>query len=119
MDFVFDRDDTHQRQFDQLLPELKEMSMMHGRLVDAVRKSRTQFIPLQAADLLAWQTRRAFSATQEPRRAHYDSARNAPPLPAETFILDRTMLGIIISDIRDHAANLAQYLGRNANVRTW
>jgi hypothetical protein len=46
------------------------------------------FVPLQAADLLAWQTRRFWCTPDEPKRLHFDAARSTR-FPAKEILVKR------------------------------
>jgi hypothetical protein len=119
VDFVFDSDTKHKKGFNRLLPSLLPMQSYYGSLVNMIYGDEKQVLPLQAADLLAWQIRRAFSVTGEPRRRHFDAARNSPPEEPHEFIMTRSMVKSMIGEIRMIAANLAPSLGRSPDVRTW
>lgn len=120
VDFVFDSDQTHERGIELLLPFLFPMQSLYGSLVNVIRRDDKKFLPLQAADLLAWQVRRYFSASkEEPPRRHFNAARTAPPKEWHEFIMDRTMVASMIDQIRKGAAKLAASLGRSPDVRTW
>jgi Protein of unknown function (DUF3800) len=107
VDFVFDSDEKHARQFDLMLPPLKRMESLDGRFVNAVRRDEKKFLPLQAADLLAWQIRRFCEPNNEPARKHFYAARDCPPKKTELFIIDREKLVDMVQDMRETAAKLA------------
>jgi hypothetical protein len=119
VDFVFDSDQKHEKGSRQLLPALMPMRSYHGLLVNYTHRDEKDFLPLQAADLLAWQIRRFFSVTDEPRRKHFDSARLAPPAEPHSFVYTRDSVRWMISEIQNGAAERAASLGRSADVRTW
>jgi hypothetical protein len=119
VDFVFDSDEKHEKGSKRLLPSLLPMQSYYGSLVNMIYGDEKKVLPLQAADLLAWQTRRAFSVPSEPRRRHFDAARNSPPEEPHEFIMTRSMVKSMIQEIRERAANLAPSLGRSPDVRTW
>ena len=119
MDFVFDTDQEHEEQSNAMVPALLQMKSGWDSVVGIHRKDDKAFKPLQAADLVAWQIRRFFSATSEPRRKHFDAARNAPPEEYHEFVIDRGKTREIITGIQDRAAKVAETLGRSPDVRTW
>jgi hypothetical protein len=92
IDFVFDDDETHDKGVKRLLPAVSGMQSFHGCVANIMRRDDEKFLPLQAADLLAWQIRRFLCMTNEPRRAHYDAAMNFPPERPHSFIMDRKMV---------------------------
>jgi hypothetical protein len=117
VDFVFDKDEQHERQFDLMLPPIRRMDTLDGRFVNAVRRDDKQFLPLQAADLLAWQTRRFNEPNDEPIRKHFIAARDCPPKKSELFILDRSRLTDMARDMLKAAANLKTSPNRSLKVR--
>ena len=119
VDFVFDSDEAHEKGCERLLPALFPMQSMYGSLVNVIRRDEKKFLPLQAADLLAWQIRRFYCVTDEPRRKHFDASRKAPPEEPHEFVMDQAMIKSMIEDIRNRAAALAASLGRSPDVRTW
>lgn len=69
------------------------------------------FPPLQAADLLAWQIRRAFSSN-EPRRRHYDAARTGQKgHPLFELILGKEELAEYMHYWNEYLVRLAVSLG--------
>ncbi len=118
IDFVFDSDQRHEPLSRIMLPSLMNMSSGFGSIVNVVHRNEKQCLPLQAADLLAWQVRRFFSVNQ-PRRRHFDLAMNCVPEQPHSFIVDRAKVRQIMVDINDSAARLAPSLGRSSDVRTW
>src|ERR1035441_6325297 len=70
------------------------------------------FPGLQAADLLAWQIRRAFSVITEPRRRHYDEARSGQiGHPLFEFVLTRDVLAEYMSVWNKYLLDMATRLG--------
>ena len=117
--FVFDSDSAHQKRFDLMLPRVRDMKSLDGRFVNAVRGDEKKTLPLQAADLLAWQTRRFCQSDGGPPREHFNMARDCPPKKNELFIMDRGKLFSMVQDLRQSAAESADSLGRSPDVRTW
>jgi hypothetical protein len=119
VDFVFDKDQTHEKGIKTLLPALMPLQSLHGSLVNITREDEKIFLPLQAADLVAWQIRRHFSVNNEPRRKHFYAAQKAPPKRAHTFVVTRDKTAKMISEMRKKAAELAASLGRSPDLKTW
>ncbi len=117
VDFVFDEDGQHKKQFNLMLPPLSQMDVLYGKFVNAVRRDEKKFLPLQAADLLAWQTRRFCEPNGEPTRRHFIAARDCPPRKHELFILDRRRLTGLMRDMVEAAANLKASLSRTSDVK--
>ena len=118
VDFVFDSDEKHEPLSRIMLPSLMNMRSGFGSIVNMVHRDEKQFLPLQAADLLAWQIRRFFSV-REPRRKHFDLAMRCVPEEPHSFVMDRAKVRQIMNDINESAAKLAPKLGRSPDVRTW
>jgi len=89
IEFVFDSMDRKRFENPSLLVygELQNRAYFSGRIANVLYRDDKAFLPLQAADLLAWQVRRAFcpSVPTEPRRRHFDTAQQCaqPPFSYE------------------------------------
>jgi len=119
VDFVFDSDKKHNKRLKRMLPSLLPMRSYYGSVVNVIYQDEKKCLPLQAADLLAWQIRRAFSVPHEPRRRHFDAARNSPPEEPHEFVMTRSMVKSMIEELRERAAEMAPSLGRSRDLRTW
>lgn len=86
-------------------------------LVNIAYQDDKQFLPLQAADLLAWQVRRGFSHP-EPRRRHLDEARKAQR-PHFSFVLDKPLLLKMKAGMDANARRMAELYGLPEDVTTW
>lgn len=117
IDFVFDRDQKHESRSKLLMPRVQPLDMMHGSLANVTFQDEKEFLPLQAADLVAWQIRRFFSS-DEPRRRHFDTARTSLPEKPETFIFDRSRVRGMVEDMRETALRLVA-IGEYPSVRPW
>ncbi len=106
IDFVFDSDDTHEKGVKRLLPSVSGMQSFHGCVANIIRRDDKEFLPLQAADLVAWQIRRFLCVTTEPKRSHFDAAQNCPPEPPHSFIMDRQMLTKAFDELMKGATEL-------------
>ena len=95
------------------------MQCNYGSAVNITRRDEKKFLPLQAADLLAWHIRRHFSNPLEAERMHFRPLQSCPQRMPFTFVVGRDMVAGMIKDIRDQAAAWADYLGRSPDVRTW
>jgi Protein of unknown function (DUF3800) len=84
IDFVFDRDLKHEKGSRKMLPAIRPLQSMYGSLVNVSYQDEKEFLPLQAADLVAWQIRRFFSV-KEPRRKQFDSAQHSLPEDPHTL----------------------------------
>lgn len=117
IDFVIDKDQVHERGFELIVPRLFGMQSVSQKLAGITRQDEKKIIPLQAADLLAWQIRR-FLSSAEPRRKHFETCRSLEK-PPHTFILDRPKIIGIMRDMNETAARIGPPLGRSPDVRTW
>jgi len=108
--FVFDSHERFENPSKQLYNQILGAPVLAGRIVNVDYEDDKQFLPLQAADLLAWQVRRAFSFPQEKRRAHYDRA-NSCAWPPYSYILSRQDLQQGVDLMEQRARDYAQSLG--------
>jgi len=109
--FVFDKDQRHEKNQKHVLQPLQKTH--DGALVNITYEDDRKFLPLQAADLVAWQIRRFFCSS-EPRRKHFDSSQRSLPMEPHGFILDRSRVRQMIQDMHEQmrakAAEYAAYL---------
>src|ERR1022692_2803718 len=73
-EFIFDTQRGVEKRSEMLYYQMIEQSRFAGRIVNVLYRDEKEFLPLQAADLLAWQVRRAYCVTDETRRRHFDAA---------------------------------------------
>jgi hypothetical protein len=119
IEFVFDSDQRHEEPSLRLATELEPYSSFTGGIARIHYQSDRLLLPLQAADLLAWQIRRAFCVTTEPKRRHFDMARNSLDQPPIDSALTRVDLTDLMSDARERAKRLAESLGIPPDMGTW
>jgi hypothetical protein len=110
-EFVLDNSQRLDRQAKKLRGQLLNLPQFAGRTVDILFRDEKLFLPLQAADLLAWQVRRAFSVPEEPRRAHYGKAINCPREPLFPKVLTRADLRKLLAVMEADACKEAAALG--------
>jgi hypothetical protein len=118
VDFVFDNDQKHEKGSNRLNAALMLMRSNYGSLVNVSFRDEKKFIPLQAADLLAWQIRRRYSVPND-RRRHFEKALDAPQKEAHTFVVDRDKVQWMIAELQKGAAELAESLDRSPDLTTW
>jgi Protein of unknown function (DUF3800) len=113
IDFVFDLDQQHEKNQRLLLQPLQNIPAFFGALANISRKDDRVFLPLQAADLVAWQIRRFFCSDEPPRR-HFESSQRSLPMEPHGFILDRGLVRSMMDDIygnmQKNADKYARYL---------
>lgn len=115
-EFVLDSSERLEKGALKLYGQLQGLPQYAGRMVSVLFRDEKVFLPLQAADLLAWQVRRAFSVLKEPRRVHYDKAINCPRERLFPVALDRSELRHLLAAMEANALKQAVALGIPANV---
>jgi len=116
-EFVFDTDQRFDRLQYEMVPKLLPLQSFSGGIVNVTYCDDKEILPLQAADLLAWQIRRAFSVTTEPRRRHFDAALNCPRREPHSFIASRATMIEMMRDLSDTLAQESARLGRPITLR--
>ena len=115
--FIFDTDQRFERLSYEMVPSLLPLRSFKGGIVNVLYRDDKESLPLQAADLLAWQIRRAFSITTEPRRKHFDAARLCPPMEPHTFVFTREKLIDVIGELKERVAEFCAATGKTCNVK--
>jgi hypothetical protein len=110
-EFVFDSSERLGKRAQIQYTQLLDLPQYAGRMANVLFRDDKEFLPLQAADLLAWQVRRAFCVTTEPRRAHYDNALNCPQRPPFLEILTPRKLRVCLEAMEANAIKEAAALG--------
>jgi Protein of unknown function (DUF3800) len=110
-EFVLDSSQRLDRQARKLYSQLLTLPQYAGRVASVVFSDEKDTLPLQAADLLAWQVRRAFSVPNEPRRTHYDRAQYCAKEPPFPVILNRADLAHLLAVMEANAQEEAAKLG--------
>lgn len=119
IEFIFDNNERVENPSRTLYGQMKEMPYFTGRIANVLYRDDKQFTPLQAADLLAWQTRRAFCVSHEPSRKHFDSAR-ACIRPHVPHIMTRDDLEKWVEALEERARQYASDLGVSLEtVQPW
>ena len=113
--FIFDSHERFEKPSKMLYNQIQDAPVFAGRIVNVDYFDDKQFVPLQAADLLAWQVRRAFCVPQEPRRAHFDKARACAWQPYH-YILSRKDLEMALDLMEQRARVYAASLGIPVDV---
>lgn len=92
IDFVFDNQDQFEKPSANYADALREWGRLGEVFGNVHYRDDKNVLPLQAADLLAWQVRRRV-CTNEPGRAHLEMARKGyGKYPAHQTIIDREVL---------------------------
>jgi hypothetical protein len=111
VEFVLDSSERLDRQARRLYGQLQDLPQFAGRMVNVSFRNDKEFLPLQAADLFAWQVRRAFCAPGEQRRRHYDKAKDCPRQMMFPVVMDRPMLHAALDAMEASARRMAATLG--------
>jgi hypothetical protein len=117
-EFYFDKGDKRQqKRADKLYRQSVEL--YHDMVENVSFKDEKAFLPLQAADLLAWQVRRRFSCSWEPPRPQFESALNCPSEKPFNHTITREHLREL-GQTMDHNAMLNWALmGYPERLRKW
>jgi hypothetical protein len=110
-EFVFDSSQRLDKRAQVQYTQLLQMPQYAGRMANVLFRDEKLFLPLQAADLLAWQVRRAYCVRTEPRRPHFDNAVNCPQQKPFSAILDREKLQACLKAMEANAIKEAALLG--------
>lgn len=99
MEFIFDSNDRCEKASYSLVNSFYNKDMFRG-IINVLYRDDKKFLPLQAADLFAWQSRR-FLCANEPRRKHYTRARNAGNRRPHFHIMSRQEITRYITEMRE------------------
>jgi Protein of unknown function (DUF3800) len=102
IEFFFDSNQDVEKPSRKLYSQVCDLPYFAGRVEGIHYKDEKLFLPLQAADLLAWEVRRRFSV-EEPERPQFEKALNCPA--EKPFIHTIT---------REHLEELGEVMDQNA-----
>lgn len=117
LEFVFDSNHRFEKPslslYDrEVIPEFV------GRIANIHYEDEKIFLPLQAADLLAWQIRRRFSTSESPR-PQFDRAIESPPERPFSYTLTRSQLEHLGELMDLNAKEKWAKLGLSEDMRPW
>lgn len=120
IDFVFDTADKKRIVNPSLLlyDQVSSISQFSGRITNVHYEDEKIFLPLQAADLLAWQIRRRYCAEEE-NRPQFEMALNAPPQLPYSAIVTRDDLKRYGETMDNTARTTWALQGLPENMRPW
>lgn len=78
---IFDRHDRHPRAAGRLFVSMAKHMGLAGRIAKVTFAADSEVLPLQAADLIAWQIRRKLCYPHEPIRKHYAECLQSSTFP--------------------------------------
>jgi hypothetical protein len=119
VEFVFDSSETFEEPSLQLYGQFKGFDKFAGRVVNIHYEDEKLFLPLQAADLVAWQVRRRLCSTSEEKRAHFERCLYRLPENPYSFILTRDRLQLLGEAMDRKGKDDWAKLGQPENMRPW
>ena len=120
IEFVFDSSEQHEKRSKLQYGQLADIPLLAGRIANVLYRSEKEFLPLQAADLLAWQIRRRFCVTNEPKRPQFeDCQRCAGFPPVFNNIVSEGDLWDMMKALRERDREWAVEHGLPADTEVW
>jgi hypothetical protein len=119
IEFIFDSSERFEKPSLRLYHHLPSIHELFGNITNVHYEDEKLFLPLQAADLLAWQIRRRFCVTSEPPRPQFEKAINNPRLPPFLKALTREDLELLGQRMEDDAKQKWRELGLPEDARPW
>jgi hypothetical protein len=101
IEFVFDNANELEKPSHKLYNQVAGAPQFGKRVIKVRYEDEQQFLPLQAADLLAWQVRRRFSIEESPR-PQFEAALSCPPEPYFSHTITRSELEKLGQTMDDH-----------------
>jgi hypothetical protein len=118
VEFFFDSNNDVEKPSKKLYSQVERLPQFADRVKDIHYKDEKLFLPLQAADLLAWQVRRRF-CVEEPLREHFEMALNCPQRPPFTHTMSRQDLDRLGEAMDQHAMLNWALMGHPEHLRKW
>lgn len=119
VEFFFDSNQQVEKPSRKLYGQVtKQLPEFASAMDDVHYKDEKIFLPLQAADLLAWQVRRRF-CVEEPPRAHFKMALNCPAGKPFDHTMTREHLNQLGEAMDQHAMLNWALMGHPEHLRKW
>jgi len=118
IEFIFDSQEQFEKPSRKLYQQMLEMRHFAGRVSDVIYRDEKKELPLQAADLVAWQTRRFVCVPTEPRRSHFDECRRCAQSPY-TYVISRPDLHEMMEAINREANRFALRNNIPVDIPLW
>jgi Protein of unknown function (DUF3800) len=118
IDFFFDSNREVEKPSRKLYSQVANLPQFQDRIDNIFYKDEKIFLPLQAADLFAWQVRRRFSI-QEPPRSQLEAALSCPPEKPYEYIITRERLRELGRAMDHHAMLNWALMGYPERLRKW
>ena len=96
LEFVFDSSERMEKPSRHLYGQYQKVAINGDKIVNVVYRDEKLFLPLQAADLLAWQVRRRLCVA-EPMRRHLREAQKCLGVPPvlETIVAEHDLFDLL------------------------
>jgi Protein of unknown function (DUF3800) len=118
VEFFFDSNREVEKPSRTLYGQAANLAQFRDRVKNIHYEDEKVFLPLQAADLLAWQIRRRFSVQEDPR-PQFESAINCPPGRPYNHTVTRAELEKLGRDMDDQAMMDWAIMGYPEHLRKW
>ncbi len=118
IEFFFDNANRLKAPSRKLYGQVSDLPQFGNRVIDIHYEDEKEFLPLQAADLLAWQIRRRFSVEESPR-PQFESALNCPPQPPFPHTITREELESMGEAMEVTAKREWAQMGYREGMRPW
>lgn len=118
VEFFFDSNQEVEKPSRKLYGQIAALPEFAGMIEDIQYKDEKILLPLQAADLLAWQVRRRFSVV-EPPRPQFERALNCAAQKPFTHTITRDHLEQLGEAMDQHAMQRWAAMGYPEQLRKW
>jgi hypothetical protein len=118
VEFIFDSNREFDKPSRTLYGQAADLPQFRHRVAKISYEDEKQFLPLQSADLLAWQIRRRFSVEEQPR-PQFERAINCPPGPPFSHTITRAELEKMGRDMDDQKMIEWALMGQPEHLRPW
>jgi hypothetical protein len=81
VEFVFDSSQQFEKPSLRLYGQMDALQISEGKIMNVLYRDEKSFLPLQAADLLAWEVRRRFCVSGVPDRPQFEGAQACAGIP--------------------------------------
>ena len=120
IEFIFDSNERVEKPSRTLYGQLANAPLFAGRIANVNYRDEKKFLPLQAADLLAWQARRRFCVHAEPKRPQFEAAQKCcGPYPCFSYTLTEGDLWKAMYAMRDRDQDWAIAHGLPPDTEVW
>jgi hypothetical protein len=118
IEFFFDNNQEVEKPSQRLYSQVCGLPQFAGSVEGIHYKDEKQFLPLQAADLLAWEVRRRFSV-EEPERPQFEMALNCPSEKPFVHTITRINLDELGDTMNEQAKKNWAIMGYPEHLRKW